>query len=467
LGGLVMSGEKGILLEVEGTEGVALTRDGAFVRTRVPEGAEVGQEVRLRPVRSFRVSPVLVAAAVVLLALMPAVLPVMAPSPAEAVALVTVDINPSLEMQVNGDGTVLGARALDEEGEALLTSLDPVGRAVEEAIEAVVARAVDMGFLVAGEEAQTVIISGQPVSDEPLDEEVARGLERAREKTAQVLSKRGVGAAVGVLKVNAEVKEKARQAGVSVGELALILASREAGLNLSVEDVSKKGIGRAIMEAGGRPEEVLKKIKEASDLGKLLKKYAKELKDGPAEVNPPGSLKKEKDKSRPEKTEDDRGRGRKDRPSDDEEGSSPEELEVDLEEPEREDEEPLPSREPRSSREEEPEVEEEVESALPQDPTEEEADEPEEVEGRDEEDDLREESPEEVEVESEEPEREDEGQSSLGDRRSSEDEGAEIEAEEDSSGEEPEDEEVPTGEEDDRGPEVPRAGETEGPGGKD
>lgn len=63
----------------------------------------------------------------------------------------TVDINPSLEFMVDDQNNVISVTALNDDGSILIAGEDFVGMTAEEAVEAAVALASDMGYLVKGE----------------------------------------------------------------------------------------------------------------------------------------------------------------------------------------------------------------------------------------------------------------------------------------------------------------------------
>lgn len=150
---------KGILLEVAGRHGVVLTPEGEFKRVRVPPAARVGEEVAYAAAARPGLGWWLAAAAAVILAV--AGLPLMRGSLAvtQTVALVNLDINPSLEFAIDGGDRVLSGRALNQDGEVILAELSyrrqPLAAVVRQATEL----AIGKGYLRPADAEGTVLVT--------------------------------------------------------------------------------------------------------------------------------------------------------------------------------------------------------------------------------------------------------------------------------------------------------------------
>jgi hypothetical protein len=62
-------------------------------------------------------------------------------------AYLTIDINPRIDLTVNGQDKVIDAGALNEDGEVLLLDLDLIGKKYDEAIEMILDQAINLGFI--------------------------------------------------------------------------------------------------------------------------------------------------------------------------------------------------------------------------------------------------------------------------------------------------------------------------------
>jgi hypothetical protein len=78
-------------------------------------------------------------------------------------AYLTIDINPSIDLTVNGRDKVIDAGALNEDGEILLADLDLIGKSYAEAIELIIDKAIDLGFI--DVEAAETLVSVSSISE--------------------------------------------------------------------------------------------------------------------------------------------------------------------------------------------------------------------------------------------------------------------------------------------------------------
>ena len=293
-----MTGEKGVLLEVDGEYGVVLTSRGEFKRIRLKYPAEPGCEVPIpepNPVTRWWRSGLVAAAAVLLLLLAPTFWPALAPS--RTVAFVAVDINPSLEMAVDQRAEVLAASALNPDGLMLLQGLNWKGRLVDEVINDVASRAADLGYLPA--DGGALVITATPVSPgRHLPRNIEGRIEQARNRAVEVLARRKLPATVQTLTTDAAIREEAKSLGISPGRYAILLEARQAGLDLTVEDLRVNRIVKAIKEAGGIPGEIIGRAHEEDNFRELHEKFKERIRSekdrrGPKrKIGPPANREK-------------------------------------------------------------------------------------------------------------------------------------------------------------------------------
>lgn len=65
---------------------------------------------------------------------------------------VTIDINPSIELTLNRNDTVIGVSAYNDEGEEFLKNIDVMYKSLNSAVESLISTACDMNYLKKGEE---------------------------------------------------------------------------------------------------------------------------------------------------------------------------------------------------------------------------------------------------------------------------------------------------------------------------
>jgi len=102
----------------------------------------------------------------------------------KAVSYVTIDINPSFELMVEGDGTVLTCTAVNEDAEVVLDAVeDLTGSTLEEAVEAIVDESAEQGYLTEeNADVATDIVEGDEESGAVLEEIVTETVEKVRKK---------------------------------------------------------------------------------------------------------------------------------------------------------------------------------------------------------------------------------------------------------------------------------------------
>lgn len=140
------AGERGVVLEVGTRRTLVLTPGGRFrwIATQDPTWM-VGQEVWVAPSpwlrRRWRV------AAAAAAALAAAVVPVLGEVAQASTAVVSVDINPSVDLTVTAARRVVAAQGLDRAGQALLADTRVVGLSVTRAVDALTTAAAAHGYL--------------------------------------------------------------------------------------------------------------------------------------------------------------------------------------------------------------------------------------------------------------------------------------------------------------------------------
>ncbi|BDG62437.1 anti-sigma-I factor RsgI family protein [Caldinitratiruptor microaerophilus] len=168
-----------------------------------------------------------------------------------ALAVVAVDINPSVELWVGDAGTVLRASPQNPDGERVLTELDLVGLPAPAAAAAVVRRAAELGYLGGPDPAVLVTVvdlkprnggaaGGPSLDPAELAGAVEAGLRAGPPGPALVV----------VQRVPKGVLDAAHRSGLPVGVYTAVERAR--GLSLPVDPAAVKagGLRRALAAAG-------------------------------------------------------------------------------------------------------------------------------------------------------------------------------------------------------------------------
>lgn len=135
-------------------------------------------------------------------------------------SVVSLDVNPSVEMKVNKNEKVISATPQNEDGKVILEGLDLKGVPVDVAMNAVIGSLLQHGYV--DELANSILITVE-------DDDVQRGEKLQEELTAQAdaaLASAQINGAIlsQTLQYNEELSRKAEEYGISAGKAALIQA---------------------------------------------------------------------------------------------------------------------------------------------------------------------------------------------------------------------------------------------------
>jgi len=139
---------KAVVLEKSGSRYTVLGQDGAFRQVYRRVNAEVGEEVQIQPWIEF-VSGIRIwvgAAALFLLAITTLLGWTLYQAPT-AVALLSVDINPSVQFELDSQGQLLKFQTQNEDAKRMLSQINLKGKPLEEVLEQIVVQAYDQKFL--------------------------------------------------------------------------------------------------------------------------------------------------------------------------------------------------------------------------------------------------------------------------------------------------------------------------------
>jgi hypothetical protein len=279
------SGPKtGLIMAVRGRNATVLVPGGAFLRLRLPvKGARPGDEVplpswavqgqRSGAVRATRLMAVAAATMVVAILVTSMALFV---NPLPAIAMVSVDINPSVGLWVNSLLRVVRVQAMDDDGAALLEGIAPGRRLLTDYLAELTER-VNEGNTPATD--RWLVLAATPLGDGTagLSLGFMHGLDKAVERSEQILRRTGVEVYAAAFEVPPEVAVAAREAGVSPGRYTLVLAAAAAGVTgIDTDHVQGGQLVAAIRQAGVNPGHVISRVK-SGDLRGLWQGYQKDV----------------------------------------------------------------------------------------------------------------------------------------------------------------------------------------------
>ncbi len=160
-------------------------------------------------------------------------------------AYLSLDINPGIELTVNALGRVIGAEAMNGDGETVLAEEQVRNSSVESAVRALVRTAHEKGFIRAdGSSAIAVTAASDKAGIAVrLEREAARGAELALEDT-------GSFAAVYENRISLAVRSEASAAGLSPGKYQLIRMLQAMDPAIEMKQYRDATVSEIIAEAG-------------------------------------------------------------------------------------------------------------------------------------------------------------------------------------------------------------------------
>ena len=165
-------------------------------------------------------------------------------------SVISLDVNPSVQLDVNKKSKIINATALNSEGETILKEMDLKGTQLNVAVNAIVGSLLQHGYI--DELANSILVTVE-------DDDTARGQELQHSITEQVtsaLTSAQVNGAVlsqNVNHTNNPLQEKADEYGISVGKATLIDSLVKNSDHLKFEDLTGLTVNELNLLASEKP----------------------------------------------------------------------------------------------------------------------------------------------------------------------------------------------------------------------
>ena len=175
-------------------------------------------------------------------------------------AYVTIDINPSVELIVNGQEEVVYVNALNEDAEVLLSGLDLIGMNVDEATDLIIQTAIELGYI--DVEASDTVVQVSCTSDTALGEQIR---ERVKAAVNTAFQNRGVYGRATDKAFGQEFVEEAEGYGVTPGFLFLAKAVVAVQDEITLEDallMTQEDLRDILKDAKDAAKEVIHELRD-------------------------------------------------------------------------------------------------------------------------------------------------------------------------------------------------------------
>lgn len=164
----------------------------------------------------------------------------------DAAALVSIDVNPSIELEVNADERIIIARALNDDGKKVLSGMKLEGTDLNTGVNAIVGSMLKNGYIDELRNSVLVSVSGDGSIDTAaleakLMQEVSSALDGAGAVVAQNLDD-----------IDDDTRKLAERYGISVGKAAFIEKIIELNPTLKVEELAPLSINELCLLANGK-----------------------------------------------------------------------------------------------------------------------------------------------------------------------------------------------------------------------
>lgn len=164
----------------------------------------------------------------------------------DAAALVSIDVNPSIELEVDADERIIIARALNDDGKKVLSGMKLEGTDLNTGVNAIVGSMLKNGYIDELRNSVLVSVSGDGSIDTAaleakLMQEVSSALDGAGAVVAQNLDD-----------IDDDTRKLAERYGISVGKAAFIEKIIELNPTLKVEELASLSINELCLLANGK-----------------------------------------------------------------------------------------------------------------------------------------------------------------------------------------------------------------------
>lgn len=310
---------RGTVMELGSKKTVVLTPSGQFLHIKRQLHHQVGEEITFSAESNIRLSRHWLASGLSAAALLLLFIGLWTFRTPPVVAYVTMDINPSVELGLDSKERVRELRAVNDDAKVLIEGIEYRGRDLDAVMSEIADKLVAANILslTDGE----VVIASVPVKSIEVEWEndVTAKMKEALLQAAEQKNIETVkNIHITTVSLPAEVREEAKQNGVSSGKMAFWLMAQSQGHDVSLETVQKQSLKKIAASWGGvdsvmhdddnrkqKKDEWKKLLKEVKDKRKSDLKAEKDSgKDDDAKASKePGETNSPAPSDKPEATE--------------------------------------------------------------------------------------------------------------------------------------------------------------------
>lgn len=234
-GGKEMKQLKAVVLEKKGSMVTVLAADGSFQKVRYRKPVAVGVEIEITEVSQHQPKWRIMAsiAAVFLFTLMGSMSWNLYQG-TTAVAMISVDINPRVQLTIDQKGRVRQFEALNSDAERVVAGLELKGEPWNQALEDIIEQSATLNYL--NSEHNWVLVGYSPVK---AGKEIPKGVtpDDIAQKIETAAQAEGLDPKLAVYQLSAEEQIQAKELGLTLGEYALMNTAKDAGIQAEASTV--------------------------------------------------------------------------------------------------------------------------------------------------------------------------------------------------------------------------------------
>ncbi|RCW41723.1 anti-sigma factor domain-containing protein [Paenibacillus prosopidis] len=250
--------KRGVVMSIHKQHAVVVTADGQFLRASIQGTPQIGEEITFeeeyKTSRTFKPAYWYTSAAAIVLVLLLPLLMIVQRDAHPVVAYLSMDINPSVEIGVDGNGKVRELRALNNDGQLIIKGLVFKGVSLEIVAASILERAKGSHYLDTPNKdifITSVLLDDSAANKLDYESILAEKVDQALKSLLAKLAAEAVSANVTTLTIPNELREEAEANGISSGKMAVYLMAKEEGYKLEIDQLKQQSIDKVTEPLGG------------------------------------------------------------------------------------------------------------------------------------------------------------------------------------------------------------------------
>jgi hypothetical protein len=237
----------GVVIKIDEDEAIVMTDDAVFKRIKKRPGIYKGQKILINDNDIILENkkyfyPVFAGIASVLLVFLVSYYLFLNSS--KPYSYISIDINPSIELEVSENENIKDITALNPDGKMLMENIEVKGLNISRAISLIIEKSKDMGYIDKNSKKYSILIAAALGKDNGED-----GTEREKkfddflDRVKKDLNKKYSLADAKVIKVPQGLREKAKSINLSMGKYFIYSEAKRNGKAISIEELGAMDLG--------------------------------------------------------------------------------------------------------------------------------------------------------------------------------------------------------------------------------